>query len=71
MDWGDVGGFDIPIPDSGFDQGDRQHILNSYSGILWSAAVVVVSPVTISMVLTVPNLSMTMSVPNITMELKA
>lgn len=39
LDWGDIGGSDLPFPDGILDQGDNQHFLNSYSGILWQVAI--------------------------------
>ncbi len=58
----------------------KTSVLNAESGayvltgsdvsIIWSGAAVIQPPITISMVLTVPNLTMNMSVPSITMELK-
>ncbi|MCP4393453.1 MAG: hypothetical protein GY804_04185 [Alphaproteobacteria bacterium] len=59
----------------------KSSVLNAESGsfiltgsdvsIIWSGAAVIQPPITISMVLTVPNLTMDMSVPSITMEMKA
>lgn len=36
----------IPAPDGTIGQGDRQHFLWSYSGILWAVSAVIVLPIT-------------------------
>jgi hypothetical protein len=38
MNWGNVWRSQWPIGDGAFDQGDRQHLLRMYSGILWAEA---------------------------------
>lgn len=41
LSFGDVWQPGIPIPDgaASFDQGDLQHLLHGYSGVLWTAAI--------------------------------
>jgi len=40
ISFGDVWHPAIPIPNGSFNQGDLQHILHSYSGVLWTKAIV-------------------------------
>ncbi len=39
ISFGDIWHPAIPIPDGPFDQGDLQHLLHGYSGVLWTAAI--------------------------------
>jgi len=40
ISFGDIWHPAIPIPNGSFTQGDLQHILHGYSGVLWTAAVI-------------------------------
>ena len=41
ISFGDIWHPAIPIPNGSFNQGDLQHILHGYSGILWTKAIIV------------------------------
>ena len=40
ISFGDVWHPAIPIPDGNFIQGDLQHLLHGYSGVLWTIAII-------------------------------
>ena len=40
ISFGDVWHPAIPIPDGNFTQGDLQHMLHGYSGVLWTIAII-------------------------------
>lgn len=63
MDFGGAS-WAIPIPDGTFDQGDRQHFLQSYSGILWEAVIALVLP--LSAILTESIISGSLSESEVT-----
>ena len=46
ISYGDIFQIGVPIPDGDFDQGDLQHILHGYSGVLWTVAVIIGDTIT-------------------------
>ena len=46
ISYGDIFQIGVPIPDGSFTQGDLQHILHGYSGVLWTKAVIVGDTIT-------------------------
>jgi len=46
ISYGDIFQIGVPIPDGAFDQGDLQHLLHGYSGVLWTKAVIVGDTIT-------------------------
>lgn len=45
MTFGDIWQPSIPTPSGSFDQGDRQHLLHGYSGIVWELVILLIKEV--------------------------
>ena len=40
ISYGDIFQIGVPVPNGSFDQGDLQHLLHGYSGVLWTKAII-------------------------------
>lgn len=59
-----------PIPDGAIEQGDRQHLVGLYAGILARARAAVEGPMTVAASMTTPGLAVALSLPTISASLR-